>query len=196
MPTETPVQTVTVPGPRRAITGLIWGLIQAVTVLAGVFAGGAAAAGLDQAATGRAAAPAAVLAGLATGAVAGLLTSGRARSWLQDLRLRRLRSAGSGAAGSGAVSVRATIDRLDRPHRPARYGLRRGRYVVHLSWLDPAAGVGFRGERHYRVAGRHAQRLEALCAGRAQVAVYYPARRPSRFVIDVPFVPTMADFFG
>jgi len=195
MPTETPVQTVTVPGPRRALASLIWGLIQAVTVLAGVAVGGAAAAGLVPAATGHAAAPAAVFAGLVAGAAAGLaaglLVGGRAPSWLQERRLRRLRT-----AGPAAVSVRATVDRLDRPRRPARHGLSRGRYVVHVSWLDPAAGVGFRGERCYRMAGRRSRRLEALCAGRAQVAVYYPARRPSRFVIDVPFAPTVADFFG
>jgi hypothetical protein len=195
MPTETPVQTVTVPGPRRALASLIWGLIRVVTVLAGVSAGGAAAAGLGQAVTGHAAAPAAVLAGLVVGAVAGaaagLLASRGVPGWLQERRLRRLRT-----AGPAAVSVRATVDRLDRPRRPARHGLSRGRYVVHVSWLDQAAGVGFRGERCYRMAGRRSRRLEALCVGRAQVAVYYPARRPSQFVIDVPFAPTMADLFG
>jgi hypothetical protein len=38
-------------------------------------------------------------------------------------------------------------------------------------------------------------RLEAAFTYGAKVPVYYPPGRPSRFVIDVPFAPTMADFF-
>ncbi len=88
MPTEVPVQTVTVPGPRRMLVGLIWGLIQAVIVFTLLFAGGGAAAFLDQAVTGQTqASPAAVLAGLAAGLAAGLFAGHKARTWLQEARL-------------------------------------------------------------------------------------------------------------
>ena len=200
MPTETPVHTVTVPAPRRALVGLIWGLIQAVLVLALLSAGGVAAAAADRAVTGLATQTPAggtspvVLAGLAAGVVAGLAVGQKARGWLQELRLRRLRS-----AGAGAVSVRASIDRLDRRSpatTPRPSWARLTRYTVHLHWQDPATGAHCLGERRYRLSGRRSRRLEALCAGPARVVVYYPAHRVSRFVIDVPFAPTMADLFG
>ena len=189
MPTEVPVQTVTVPGPRRMLVGLIWGLIQAVIVFALLFAGGGAAAFLDRAVTGHApASPAAVLAGLAAGLAAGLFTGHNTRTWLQAARLRRFRSVG--------VSVRAIVDRLDRQCAVSGRGPGLTSYVVHVHWQDQATGARCHGERRYRFTAHRSRRLEVLCAGQARVAVYYPARRISRFVIDVPFAPTMADFFG
>lgn len=189
MPTHVPVQTVTVPGSRRALASLIWVLLQAVVICALVLAGGVAAASVDRAVTGRAPAGApAVLTGLAAGALIGLFAVHQARRWLQELRLRRLRAAG--------VRVRATVDRLDRQHLASSRGPGLTSYVVHLHWQDPDSGARCQGERRYRFSGRGSRRLEALCAAQARLAVYYPARRPPRFVIDVPFTPTRPDFFG
>jgi hypothetical protein len=188
MPTELPDQTVTVPGIRRVLVGLVWGLIQAVIVLALLAAGAVGAAYLDRAITGVSpASPLIVLIGLVAGGAAGLSVGHKARSWLQEVRLRRFRDAG--------VSVRAIVDGLDRQCAVSgRRGLTS--YVVRVQWQDPGTGARCHGERRYRFAGHRSHRLESLCADRARVAVYYPARRPSRFVIDVPFAPTMADFFG
>ncbi len=188
MPTELPDQTVTVPGIRRVLVGLVWGLIQAVIVFALLTAGAVTAAFLDRVITGvRPASPLIVLIGLVAGSAAGLSVGHRARGWLQEARLRRFRGAG--------VSVRATVDRLDRQCAVSgRAGLTS--YVIYVQWQDPGTGARCHGERRYRFAGHRSRRLEALCADQARVAVYYPARRPSRFVIDVPFAPTMADFFG
>ncbi|MFY9934369.1 MAG: hypothetical protein WAK82_40820 [Streptosporangiaceae bacterium] len=189
MPTKAQVQTVTVAGTRRVLVGLLWGLIQAAIVLALLSAGGVAAAYLDRAITGRTpASPVIVLIGLAGGVAAGLSAGHKARTWLQEARLRRLRAAG--------VSVRATVDRLDRQCAVSGRGPGLISYVVYVHWQDPATGADCHGERRYRFSGHRSQRLEVLCGDRARVAVYYPARHLSRFVIDVPFAPTMADFFG
>ena len=66
---------------------------------------------------------------------------------------------------------------------------------LQRSRLDPVTGVSWKGERRYRFWGRGSKRLEAAFAYGAKVPVYYPPGRPSRFIIDVPFAPTMADFF-
>jgi len=38
--------------------------------------------------------------------------------------------------------------------------------------------------------------MEAACARGKQVGLYFPANHPARFVIDIPFAPTMADVLG
>ena len=172
---------------RRVLIGLLWGLVQAVAVFVLLFAGGVAAAYLDEsAAAGLPVSSSAVLVGLAAGVAAGLFVNHKARIWLQEFRLRRLRG--------GGVSVQATVRRLDRQYIPYKIGTTR--YVVHVQWQDPATGDRWQGERRYRFSGRGSRRLEASCARGERVGLYYPEHRLSRFVIDVPFAPTMADFFG
>lgn len=187
METEELAQTAAIPSGRRVLVGLLWGLIQAVTLFALLFAGGVAAAYLDESlAGGGPVSSTPVLIGLAAGVAAGLALCHKARAWLQELRLRRLRADG--------VSVQATVRRLDRLYVPYKAGTTR--YTVCVQWKDPVTAACWHGERRYRFYGRGSRRLETLCAVGARVELRYPAHRPSRFILDVPFAPTMADLLG
>lgn len=189
METKESAHAAVIPGARRVLVGLLWGLVQAVTVFVLLFAGGVAAAYLDEIMiSGRPVSSTPVLVGLAAGVVVGLYVDHKARTWLRELRLRRLRSSG--------VWVQATVRRLDRQWFTSGRGGGVTRYTAHVQWQDPATGACWQGERRYRFAGRGSRRLEATLAEGRRIELSYPAHRPSRFVIDVPFAPTMADFFG
>jgi hypothetical protein len=185
--TDELAQTAVIPAGRRMLIGLLWGLVQAVILFVLLFAGGLAAARLDQGIQGRAASSTAALFGVAVGVAAGLFVNHRARSWLLQHRLRRLRD--------GGVSVQATVLELDRQWFSSARGGSMTRYVVHVQWEDPITGGWLCGERRYRFFGRDL-RLGAMYARGARIGLYYPAHRPSRFVIDGPFAPTMADLLG
>lgn len=187
METKESAPAAVIPARRRVLIGLLWGLIQAAAVFVLLFAGAVAADFLNGSmAGGRPVSPSVVLTGLAAGVAAGLFVNHKARTWLQELRLRRLRGDG--------VSVQATVRGLDQMYVPYKIGATR--YIAHVQWQDPATGAGWQGERRYRFFGRGSQRLEAICASGKSVSLYYPAHRPSRFIIDVPFAPTMADLVG
>ncbi|HLH58664.1 MAG TPA: hypothetical protein VKV33_05865 [Streptosporangiaceae bacterium] len=171
----------------RLLIGLAWGLIQLV-IMAALFLGGGVVAGylaLDVF-SGRGANSIALI-GFAVGVAAAVTVNHRARIWLQRLRLRGLRIRG--------VAVEAEVGFLGYEYTASSRGPGRARYVARVSWTDPATGVRWKGERWYRCWGRGSKGLEAAFAHGAKVPVYYPPGRPSRFLIDVPFAPTMADFF-
>jgi hypothetical protein len=174
-------------GGKRLLIGLAWGLIQVAILFVLLFAGGVAAGYLATDVFGGHGVNSTVLIGIAVGVIAGLVVDHRARPWLQRFRLRGLRLHG--------VSVQAEVVRLDRQYAASGRGPGATRYVVHVRWQDPATGVASQGERRYRFSGRGSRRLQAACADGAKVPVYYPPGRPSRFIIDIPFAPTMADFF-
>lgn len=104
-----------------------------------------------------------VLIGFGMGIVAAIWICHSARMWLLRLRLRRLR-------GPGTTT-----------------------YGVHLRWRDAPEGTIRDGERRYRFWGDGTPRFERACATRKQLIVRYDPRHPSRFVVDIPFAPTMAD---
>lgn len=170
----------------RLLVGLAWGLIQVVIVCVLFFAGLLAAGYLStDALSGRGANTLAPV-GFCVGAGAGLWVNHRARNWLQRLRLRGLRTRG--------VVADAEVVKLGSEYTPNPTGAGFGttRCTVLVSWRDPVTGSGWRGECRYRFWGR-SRRLELACPPGARVPVYYPAGRPSRFIIDIPFAPTMAD---
>jgi hypothetical protein len=186
--TEEAAHAAIVPAARRLAIGLLWGAAQAVLLCGPLLAGGLAAAYLTQALTGRPASSTAALIGAAAGAGAGVLVCHKARAWLLEARLRRLRADG--------VSARGVVRRLDRQWSAGGRGGSMTRYAAHVQWRDPATGERWQGERRYRFYGRGSRQLEAVLAAGEQVELRYPAGRPQRFVIDVPFAPVMADVLG
>ena len=180
-----PVHAAVVPVGRRLLIGLLWGVTQIVIVFVLWYVCVVAAAYLGQAITGS---PMAALAGMPVGAAAGVFVDHKARAWVQESRLRRLRA--------GGVSARGVVRKLDRVWQPSGRGGGLTRYVAHVEWQDPVTGAHWQGERRYRFYDRGSRQLEAICANGAQVDLYYPTNRPSRFIIDVPFAPTMADVLG
>jgi hypothetical protein len=172
---------------RRVLIGLAWGLVQLVILCALFFAGGVAAGYLELDVFSGRGANSLVLLGFAAGVAAALAVNHSARIWLQRWRLRRLRVHG--------VAVEAEVVHLGQHYTPASRGPGTTRYAVRVRWTDPVTGGGWQGERKYRFTGRGSRRLEAACTYGAKVPVYYPPGRPSRFIIDIPFAPTMADFF-
>lgn len=171
---------------KRLLIGLAWGLIQLVILFALLYLGGVAAGYLATDVFGGHGVNPTVLLGIAVGVIAGLVVDHNARIWLQRFRLRGLHARG--------VAVEAGVH-LDKQYTYSGRGPGTTRYIAQVRWTDPATGESWQGERRYRFSGRGSKRLEAICSARAKVPVYYPAGRPSRFVIDVPFAPTMADFF-
>jgi hypothetical protein len=118
------------------------------------------------------------------GIAAALVASHRARGWLMRLRLRGLRVRG--------VQANAVVVTCDWDMSSGR-GLAIARYTVLVRWVDPAAGVPRQGSRRYHFVGLGSPGFEAACPHGAIVPVLYPPSRPSRFIIDVPFAPVMAD---
>jgi hypothetical protein len=51
------------------------------------------------------------------------------------------------------------------------------------------------GERRYRFWGHGDRAFELLTERGTEVKVRYPAGRAQRFVVDIPYAPTMADQF-
>lgn len=185
-----PSQTAANSRRRRLLIGLAWALIQLVILCALLFAGGVAAGYLAIdvfSGHGVNGVSSAVPIGFAAGAITALVVNHSARIWLQRLRLRGLRAQG--------VAVPAEVVDLGRKYTASTRGPGSTRYIALVRWTDPATGVSWQGERRYRFSGRGSRRLEAACANGAKVPVYYPPGRPSRFIIDIPFAPTMADFF-
>jgi hypothetical protein len=126
--------------------------------------------------------------GLLTGAVVGLFVSHKARTWLLRYRLWRLRAVG--------VGVTAMVRELDSRWFSSPHGGSVTVYVAHVYWRDPVTGTRWEGARRYRFWNRGSRQMEAACARGTQVRLYYPANRPARFVIDIPFAPTMADLLS
>jgi hypothetical protein len=60
-------------------------------------------------------------------------------------------------------------------------------YTVHVSWH------GTEHERRFRFWGRGSPTFERICARRRAVTVRFTQRHPDRFVLDIPYAPTMAD---
>lgn len=172
---------------KRVLIGLAWDLTQLALGVVLFFAGGVAAALLAVYVFSGHGIGLIVPVGFGTGVAIALVVNRSARIWLQRLRLRGLRA--------GGVTVKAEVTNLDREHTSA--GRRPGstRYTVLVRWTDPATGRGCQGERRYRFTGKGSSGLESACAHGARVSVLYPPGRPSRFIIDIPFTPTMPDFF-
>lgn len=172
---------------KRQLIGLAWGLTQLVILAVLFLAGGVAGGFLATDVFSGHGANGLVLTGFGAGVIAALAVNHNARIWLQRLRLRRLRTRG--------VAVQAEVLDLSRRYTPSTRGPGSTRYMVRAGWTDPATGVSWQGERVFRFSGWGSRRLERACADGAKVPVYYPPGRPSRFIIDIPFAPTMADFF-
>jgi len=171
---------------RRLLIGAAWGLIQLVVIFAGLLGGGVAAGYLSlDVFTGRWT-DGLVDVGLTGGVTAALVVNHQARRWLQRLRLLRLRDRG--------VTVEARSGLLSK-HTVTSRGMSTTVYTARAQWTDPETGVSWQGERRYRFLGRRSRGLEAALAYGTGLRVYYPPGRPSRFIVDIPFAPTMADFF-
>jgi hypothetical protein len=168
--------------------GLVWSLVQVVLVFALALAVGLPVAYLSQEAGAGESAGWVGLYGMAAGVGVAVLVCHRARGWVLKSRLRRLRASG--------VSVQGVVRRLDQQWSASGRGGGLTKYVAHVQWRDPVTGERWQGERRYRFYGRGSEQLEAALADGAQVDLCYPADRPSRFIIDVPFAPTMADVLG
>lgn len=126
-----------------------------------------------------------VLIGFGVGAIVTVWICHSSRGWLLRLRLRRLRRDG--------IEAVATVTRLDRRYRRNPRGPGITHYTVHVRWHDPQDGSTRDHERRYRFFGHGSSRFEDTCAHRRTVTVRYDQRNPGRFVIDIPFAPTMAD---
>jgi hypothetical protein len=119
------------------------------------------------------------------GALLGVSICHLARGWVQRLRLSRLQR--TGVAASGHV-----LARLDEYISNTR-GPGMTRYRVSVVWTDESGPQI--GERRYRFWGRGNRAFEALTERGQEVQVRYPAGRPQRFIIEIPYAPTMADQF-
>jgi hypothetical protein len=119
------------------------------------------------------------------GALLGISICHLARGWVQRLRLSRLRRTGVAATGH-------VVARLDEyASNPRGPGMTV--YRVTAAWTDEAGPQ--MGERRYRFWGRGDRAFEALTERGAEIRIRYPSGRPQRFVIDIPYAPTMADQF-
>jgi hypothetical protein len=124
--------------------------------------------------------------GAAAGATLGLVVGHRGRGWLQALRLRRLRREG--------VTVTATVRSCHRRYIASSRGPGTSVYDLTVAWHDPSSGPEQR-TRQYRFWGHGDADFEACVHYLAEVKVSYPAGRPHRFIVEIPYAPTMADQF-
>jgi hypothetical protein len=170
----------------RVGIGLAWGVVM-LAVFAGIVFGAMVGGGyagyvwaprLDG---GHDIGPVLALAALA-GIAAGIAVCHRARGWVQRLRLSRC-----------DVRTSARVVWRDRRFTASARGPGGTRYTVYLSWRDPAGEQA--GERQYRFMGHGPQDFASRVAVDGTVPIRYPAGRPHRFIIDVPYAPTMADQF-
>jgi len=90
--TVEPVHAAVVPAGRRLLIGLLWGLTQILIVPVLWVAVGVTAAYLGTALTGGPPSMNAALLGMAVGALVGVFIGHKARAWVQESRLRRLRT--------------------------------------------------------------------------------------------------------
>ena len=120
-----------------------------------------------------------------TGAVGGISICHLARGWVQRLRLYRFRRAGVTVTGH----VIARFDRYTSNPRGPGMTL----YRVSVAGTDESGPQ--MGERRYRFWDHGDRAFEALTERGTEVEVRYPVGRPRRFVVDIPYAPTMADQF-
>jgi hypothetical protein len=113
--------------------------------------------------------------------IAAVMVCRRARMWWLRARLRGLRRHG--------VHAMAKVTRRDLVHTVNPRGPNATTYTVSVHWQEAT------GERCYRFwAPGSADFLKRTESGRV-VPVYYPPGRPHKFLIDIPYAPTIADFF-
>jgi hypothetical protein len=175
----------------RAGLGLIWAVVMLVSLTATTFGGMVAGAwlGFDAAPhyDGGHDAPWLLLVGAIAGVAAGLTIGHRGRAWVQAWRLHRMRRRDTVTV---TVTVRQATPKVIRNPRGGSVTV----YRVRVGWRDTLAGDQDR-LRQYKFFGRGAPAFEKLLHQGAQVPVVYPPSHPNRFVIDVPYAPTMADQF-
>ncbi len=121
-----------------------------------------------------------MIVGVCAGMIGGVQVCRSATGLVQRQRLRRLRRRGSSAL--------AQVERLDVHHFSGRGAYTR--YTVWLGWN------GYRGARVYRFDGKPRPDFAAAVTAGTPVTVRYPAGRPYRFVIDIPYVASMIDQFA
>lgn len=169
-------------GLARDGVGLLWALVQLV-ILGGLFTAGGLLGSLGALVIPRYyGGP--LIVGFVAGTVAGLVVNHSARMWLLRLRLWRLRERGR--------RVMATVEWVDEQFVVGGRGQSKTYYTVFVDWRDPVSGEEHEYERQYRFWGVGSKALEAALDDPTVPVVYDPAH-PSRFVIDIPFAPTMAD---
>src|SRR5690606_22065228 len=120
--------------------------------------------------------------GLLAGLGALTLITYRARVWLHRIRLRRLRRSGASAVANVVWLAGDTIN-------PTMFE----GYVVFVRWRD-LAGEHV-GDRCYRFRDGAPHDFLRRLGPKQMVVVRYPTARPHRFVIDVPYAPSIADNF-
>jgi hypothetical protein len=167
----------------RLAVGLVWGLAQIVILGAFFVAGGLVGALGSLVAPSIYGLPLSI--GFVGGVLAALVVNHHSRMWLLQLRLRRLRRRGQQVMAS-VVWVEEHL--AANPRGPGTMT-----YTIFLRWQDPVGGADHEYERQYRFWGRGSRQFEAL-VDEPSVPVLYEPSDPSRFVIDIPFAPTMADF--
>jgi hypothetical protein len=169
--------------------GLVWGVVMlvlfAALLFAGMVAGGYVGFVLLPRYNGGHDVQAALAAGAVVGVVLAVTVCHRARGWVQRLRLRLMRGHG--------VSAVATVVWGDELYTPGTKGPGSIVYTVYFAWSDPS-GQQLR-ERQYRFIGKALRAFETRLAVGARVPIRYPAARPHRFIVDIPYAPTMADQF-
>jgi hypothetical protein len=166
----------------RLGVGLVWGLVQ-LAILGLLFTAGGLVGALGVLVVPRYfGLPLAI--GFVAGTVAGLLVDHSARGWLLSLRLRRLRARGQ--------RVMAAVEWVGEQFAASGRGPGTTTYTVYVQWRDPVTGVDHQYDRQYRFWSSAPPRFEAML-DQASVPVLYAPARPSGFVIDIPFAPTMAD---
>jgi hypothetical protein len=167
----------------KFLVGLAWGLTTTAVFAALTFAGMVAGAYLgfelmpllDGGRTN--AGPIAM--GAAAGVTAGLVVGHRGRRWVQALLLRRLRRAG--------VAVTATVRDCRRRYIASSRGPGTSIYTVTLAW------PGELRTRDYRFWGRGDRDFEDCVRRGKELTVRFPAGRPHRFIVEIPYAPAMAD---
>ncbi|BFU45649.1 hypothetical protein [Krasilnikovia sp. MM14-A1004] len=173
----------------RVGADLLWGVVMltvlAATVLGGMLGGTALGYGLLPRYNGGHEIPWLLGVGACVGVVTGVVVCHRARGWVQRARMRMMRHR--------AVDAIADVVWCDYHYQVGTKGPGSSRYTVYLSWRDPDGQ--HTGERRYRFIGRGRDDFAHLVRRGGKVPIRYPAGRPHRFVIDIPFAPTMADQF-
>jgi hypothetical protein len=185
------IATVDRPGARLAI-GLVWGLLILAVLGVATFAGMVAAAwlGFDVLPRYDGGHDVAwlLVVGATAGVTAGLTIGHRGRGWVQASRLRRMRR--DGATARTAATVRRCDSRYVINPRGGGVTV----YRIRVGWFDHQTGEQER-ERQYKFYGHGVPAFEELVRRGAHVPISYPTGRPHRFIIDIPYAPTMADQF-
>lgn len=179
-------QQIAVSRGRRVLISLAWGLVQLVITATLFFFGGVAGGGLAVHVFDWRGLDTLLPLGFVAGVVIALWINHSARGWVRRLRLLGLRRQGTAVDATVLYLIGHYISN-------PRAGPGIDTYVLAAQWTDPVTGATWEGQRTYRFRGRAPRRFKAACADGAKVGVYYPPGRPSRFVIDIPFAPTMAD---